>query len=101
METWKPISASELKELLSRQLGDWSPEQVATFETVRVAPYQVPIVRNGNVEQVFVVARKGTEVMYYEDVEDGFNISQLTSDGAIAEPGFEQDELKWALQRWK
>jgi hypothetical protein len=101
METWKPISASELKELLRRQLGECSPEQVATFETVRVEPYQVPIVRNGSVEQVFVVARKGPQVMYYEDVEEGFNISKLTSDGAIAEPGFEQDELKWALQKWK
>ena len=95
MDTWKPISAPELEKLLHRQLADCSAAQVAAFETVRVDPYQVPIVRDGNVEKVFVVAQKGSEVMYYEDVEEGFNISRLTSDGAIAAPGFEQDELKF------
>ena len=82
-------------------MGECSPEQLAAFEAVRVEPYQVPIARNGGIEQVFVVARNGSKVMYYEDVEEGFNIAQLASDGSISRPGCEQDELKWAIQKWQ
>ncbi len=38
--------------------------------------------------------------MYWEDVEEGFNISGLSSDGMILEHGCNQDELHTALQRW-
>lgn len=38
--------------------------------------------------------------MYYEDVEEGFNISRLDSSGTIANPGSEQWELRHALHHW-
>jgi hypothetical protein len=101
MGTWEPISESELKELLARQLQDCDASLRATYEAYRVEPYQVPISRFGKWEQAFVVARKGLEVMYYEDVEEGFNLSRLTLEGSIMEPGYNQDELKFALQRWQ
>ena len=101
MEAWRPASASEIKELLSRQLKDCTSDELAAFEAYRVEPFQVPISRSGNTEAVFVVAQKGAEVMYYEDVEEGFNISRLTAEGVIAEPGYEQDELKWAIRKWQ
>ena len=41
----------------------------------------------------------GASVVYYEDVEEGFNLSALASDGSISQPGFEQSELRHVLNR--
>jgi len=101
MEAWQPISASELEELVSYQLQECPPALVALFEAHRVSPFQAPIVRNGRREAVFVVAKRGDEVMYYEDVEDGFNFSPLSADGEILEHWCNQHELKYALKRWE
>ncbi|WP_435522465.1 hypothetical protein [Chryseobacterium indoltheticum] len=35
--------------------------------------------------------------MYYNDIEEGFNISEFEKDGEIKEYGAEQDELQIAL----
>ena len=101
MEPWEPISAAELDELVAHQLSECPPKLVAVFEAHRVPPFQAPILRNGRMEAVFVVARKGNEVMYFEDVEDGFNFSPLSPDGQILEHWCNQTELKYALQRWQ
>ena len=100
MDTWEPISEGELVELVEHQLKECPPKLAALFEAHRVPPFRAPITRNGQVESVFVVARKGSEVMYFEDVEDGFNFSPLSPDGQILEHWCNQDELKYALQRW-
>ena len=52
---------------------------------------------NGLIEDVYVVARRGDEVMYYEDVEEGFNISPAPSDGMPLMHWCYQDDLQVAL----
>ena len=97
MDTWQPVTAKELDALVTTQLADCSPEQHELFERYKVVPYLVPIDRQGKTEAVFVVAKTGDMVLYYEDVEEGFNISPLSHDGSIATPGYEQWELRHAL----
>lgn len=97
MNTWQPITVEELNALIAEQLVDCSADQQEFFERFKVAPYLVPIARLGNTETVFVVAKAGDFVLYYEDVEEGFNISGLSPDGAIATPRCEQWELRRAL----
>jgi hypothetical protein len=98
MDTWQPVTAEELEALVVAQLADCSPEQQQLFERCKVTPRLVPIDRYGHIESVFVVAQAGNLVLYYEDVEEGFNISPLSQDGAIASPGYEQWELCHALR---
>ena len=38
--------------------------------------------------------------MYWEDVEEGFNISPLTPDGRVLEHWCNQDDLGIALNHW-
>jgi predicted esterase YcpF (UPF0227 family) len=57
-------------------------------------------VRYGVNESVVVVARKGDEVIYYEDVEEGFNVSPISQEGRILEHWCSQDELRFALNAW-
>ena len=99
MDTWQPISAEELDALIATQLADCSPEQRQFFERCKVARHLAKIDRLGATETVFVVARAGDLALYYEDVEEGFNISLLRLDGSIASPGHEQWELCSALGR--
>ena len=47
------------------------------------------------------MAKRDNEVMYYEDVEDGFNFSPLSTNGEILEHSCNQHELKYALRRWE
>ena len=101
MGSWQPISASELSELISRQLRDCEPHLRRLFETHRVAPYRAPFAKQGTLESVFVIAKKGQEVLYYEDVEDGFNVSPVSDNGAILEHWCNQDDLGIALQKWQ
>jgi len=100
MDIWQPISAAELDALLAVQIADCTPEQQEFFDRCKVTPYLVPITRFGETEAVFVVARAGDLVLYYEDVEEGFNISMLSPDGSIATPGYNQCELTHALRHF-
>ncbi|WP_269792317.1 hypothetical protein [Stenotrophomonas sp. Iso1] len=98
MDTWQPISAEELDALVARQLSDCSIEQQRIFEQCKVVPYLAKIDRLGTVETVFVVAKAGNIALYYEDVEEGFNISDLLPDGTISSRACEQWELRHALR---
>jgi hypothetical protein len=98
---WKPISESELEALLDRELSNCTAEQQDIFARYRVAPYKVSIHRLGNLEEVFVVAELPTGVVYYEDVEEGFELDHLGADGAIPEQGCNQYELRHVLSQLK
>jgi hypothetical protein len=92
------MTVKELESLIATQLANCSPDQQQLFERFKVAPRLTPIDRDGNIESVFVVAQVRDLVMYYEDVEEGFNISLLSPDGSIGSPGHEQWELRHALR---
>jgi hypothetical protein len=99
MDTWQPLTQKELELLVASQLVDCSPEERQHFERCKINPRLTEITRAGCIESIFVVAQLRDHVVYYEDVEGGFNISSLSSDGAIATPSFEQWELGYALKQ--
>jgi hypothetical protein len=70
------------------------------FGKYRVEAFSAPIVRYGQRESVVVVARNGDQAIYYEDVEDGFNVSPISPDGRVLEHWCKQDELRFALNAW-
>jgi len=70
------------------------------FNRYAVEPYAAPLTRYGKDDTVVVVARNGNEAIYYEDVEEGFNVSPLGPHGEILEHRCNQDELKFALNYW-
>ncbi|HEY3770332.1 MAG TPA: hypothetical protein VGN44_16790 [Candidatus Angelobacter sp.] len=76
------------------------PKQVAAFQRYAVEFYVAPIFRYEKKENVVVVAGKENEAIYWEDVEEGFNVSPVDSDGQILEHWCNQDELGLALNAW-
>ena len=101
LDTWSPISRVDLDALIAQQLQECPLELRTVFEKHRVEPFRAPLDRNGRLESVFVVARRGAEVMYYEDVEEGFNFSPISAEGKVLEHWCNQDELKSAIRKWK
>jgi hypothetical protein len=96
VDTWSPITESYLRDLIYRQLKACTPEQRDWFERIRTWR-SAPIVRSGAIEHVWIVAEVGNSSVYYDDVEEGFNISPLAAGGSIAVPGYEQWTLGDAL----
>jgi hypothetical protein len=96
---WKPISALELNRLVDLELTNCGIEQQNLFARYRVPPYRVPIHRLGKLEEVFVVAELPSGVIYYEDVEEGFEFDSLGTDGAIPEQSCNQYELGHVLSQ--
>ena len=99
MDTWQPVTEKELESLIATQLVYFSPEERQLFESYKAIPLITAINRAGSIESVFIVAQFRDLVIYYDDVEEGFNISSLSPDGAIAAPRFEQWELGHALRQ--
>ena len=96
---WEPISLTELEALVAEHLRFCTPLQRESFARWRVPLYQVPIRRFGVLESVWVVAELPSGLLYYEDVEEGFEIGALGSDGALIEAGCHQYELTHVLAR--
>jgi hypothetical protein len=49
---------------------------------------------------VLVVAQANDGVLYFDDVEFGFNISPVDQSGRILTPGGSQNTLKAAVVEW-
>ena len=100
MARWQPATIDEVKRIVIEDEGACSIDELEAFRRYAVDPYFASINRYGNSEHVVVVARKSEEVMYWEDVEEGFNISSTDATGAILEHYCNQDELAIAIRRW-
>ncbi len=99
--TWLPASVEDVERIVTNDLRKCSVEQIAKFRRRRaVPPYLAPIVRYGKREEVVMVTRKQSQVIYWEDVEEGFNISPIAADGTVLEHYCNQDSLGVALNRW-
>ena len=98
--SYKPITKSEIEAILSRELEECPPFLKSVFVKYRVPLKKYALERYGNFEEVFVAAINGSEVMYYEDVEEGWNFSPVSEGGVLLEHGCNQDELKFALLHW-
>jgi hypothetical protein len=97
---WNPTSVEEVKNIVEKDLANCDDEQRSIFRRYSIEPCLAPILRYGETTAVVIVARKGNEVIYWEDVEEGFNISPVAEDGRVLEHWCNQDELRHALNAW-
>jgi hypothetical protein len=97
---WKPASAEDVREIVRRDLALCDAEQTAAFHRFAVEPYAANIDRYGRLESVIVVACRNNEVIYWEDVELGFNISPIDENGTILKHWCNEDELGRAVSHW-
>jgi hypothetical protein len=97
---WRPATIADVKNILETDLAKCDDQQVATYRRYSVEPHFAPITRFGKIDKVVVVAENSGNAIYWEDVEEGFNISPLGPDGVILERWCSQDKLGHALNYW-
>lgn len=90
--SWTPISLAELLELIHEGVSAMSQQQRRVWEGIAVQPEKWDEEDYGKEGGSFwVVAICGQQVLWYNDVEEGFNISPFSEYGKIDEYWAEQD----------
>jgi len=97
--TWKPITRPEFDALVEAQIAELDATENRRLARYRVTPWLATIRRSemAGDEKVYVIAQHGDTVLYFDDVEYGWNPSQIDSTGRILVRGGSQCTLKGAI----
>jgi hypothetical protein len=83
---WETLSLDDLNELISRGLADADDAVVAAWERIHIPPEKWQCRPWGDAGGGFwAVATIGDSVVWYNDIEEGFNVSTYSSRGIIDE----------------
>jgi hypothetical protein len=94
----RPATWREVEALLKTGLAALHPAHRARYERMRVIPRRVPITSAPG-EYVFVVAAHEGKVLYYADLEDGWELEPLNESGGITRLGHNKFELVHVMQQ--
>lgn len=97
---WEPISEAAIWDKINAAEAVMKPRQKNLWENILIVPekwQQHPWGDEG--AGFWVVAIWGRTVLWYNDIEEGFNLSSYQSYGTIEEYFCNQDELHWTLQK--
>lgn len=97
-DTWKPAEKAWIENDIEGQLWLLEEPKRALWALIKVEPHkwqQSPWGDQGN--GFFVVALFGNNVLWYNDIEDGYNISSFTRFGIIDEYFSNQNELHHSI----
>lgn len=96
---WTSISEAELWDKIIAAEGRMNPQIFRLWEAIKIPPEKWSEKTYGAVGGGFwVVAIIGRKVIWYNDIEDGFNFSSYSVSGKLAEYFCNQDELEHAVQ---
>lgn len=96
---WTPIKEVEIWDEINKSYDRMTLEQRRIWEVIKVPPRkwsQEPFGNEGG--GFWVVAIIGSSVIWYNDIEDGFNRSSYAELGQINEYYCNQDNLEWQIQ---
>jgi len=97
--TWTPMSELEIWDKINRERERMGARQRKFWDAIRIEPekwIQSPYGNEG--EGFWVVAIIGRIVVWFNDIEDGFNKSTYTKYGFIQDYHCNQDTLEEAVQ---
>ena len=89
---WRPATLEEVLEAFAQGLEKLHPIHLGQFEKIRITPRRI-FLSSAPDEFVYVVAEHQGKVLYYSDVEEGWELGLPNSDGCIDARGCNQLEL--------
>ena len=96
---WESIAEEALWDDINNAYDRMSPEQRKVWEIIKIHPEKWKQDSYGNEGNEFwAVAIIGSSVIWFNDIEDGYNQSTYSNFGVINEYWCNQDELEWAVQ---
>jgi hypothetical protein len=99
MSAWTPIPEIEIWEMMNAAWDRMSLAQRRLWEVIRIDPVkwqQEPYGTQGG--GFWVVGIYGQKVIWYNDIEGGFNRSRWSTPGRLDEYWCNQDQLEWTVQ---
>lgn len=94
MVEWKPIAENALRKRIAQGVSRMDPRARRLWEAIRIEPEKWLLPKYGDAGGGFwVVAVIGASVIWYNDVEEGFNRSRYTTYGSIDDYWCNDDEL--------
>lgn len=95
---WTPISLIELNEWIFRGELELELEMLNFWKLIKIEPQKWQEQEYGDDGGGFwVVAIFGNQIIYFNDIEEGFNISPYKNFGEIKEYFCSQNELNWTI----
>ena len=99
MVEWEPISINGLRARIEQGCARMTPAQLRLWEAIRIEPEkwrQHPYGDQGN--GFWAVGLIGRTVVWFNDIEDGFNRSRFAEYGTIEQYWCNHDELELSVQ---
>ncbi|AMC33884.1 hypothetical protein [Janthinobacterium sp. B9-8] len=97
---WQPISSDALWDKINSACARMDADQLKLWEVIRITPEKWSQHTFGDLGGGFwVVAIFGEMVIWFNDIEDGFNRSNYKTYGTIEQYRCNQDELEWSVQQ--
>lgn len=98
MVEWQPITEAALRKRIAQGVARMSAPCRRLWETIRIPPEKWALSPYGDGGGGFwVVAIVGRSVIWYNDIEEGFNRSRYTAYGRIDDYWRNEDELEVAV----
>lgn len=99
MDTWQPIGEAEIGQCINEGVQKLSPSEERFFEAIRINPQKWVLDPWGNEGNGFwVLGIIGKIVLWYNDIEFGFNHSTYKEFGVIEEYWCDQSDLPDAIK---
>ncbi|MFN8417475.1 MAG: hypothetical protein U0U66_14170 [Cytophagaceae bacterium] len=100
MQTWQPLTLTELNNIIHREEKLLVADLNDFWHRIKISPEKWKEEEYGKEGGGFwVVAIYKHKVIWYNDIEEGFNISDYKILGQIEAYACEQDELRWAVRK--
>jgi hypothetical protein len=99
MENLESISEQWLRDRINRGYDQMTEPQRRLWNAIKVKPHKWQLHPWGDMGNGFwVVAILGQTVVWFNDMEIGFNSSPYSEYGTISEYRCNQDELQWQVE---
>ena len=88
-DDWTPISRSELENRFKTEVAALPADVLNIYKQNAITIAEQPCFRSEQygTERVFVVARSGSQLLIFDDVEDEFAVGAPSDDGVLREWG--------------
>jgi hypothetical protein len=99
--SWTALTRDELEAMLSSALSQYDQDVGSDWERIRIRPEKWQCSPWGDLGEGFwAVAINDGNVLWYNDIEDGFNWSRYSKRGVIDDYWCNQDEFEEILERF-
>jgi hypothetical protein len=86
---WSPVSKENFERILTEEIAALTPDAASAYEKYATTPYEQRCWRSSDygIERVFVVAKNGNRLLFFDDIEDEFGVGVPDSDAVLRDLG--------------